>query len=53
MRLAAAVCEKRKLSAEVSLLFASAPVGELVLADCSQLDSPAMCKLLEACTGPK
>jgi DNA repair protein RAD7 len=46
-QLAAAVCAKRKLSSEVALLFGQDTPTELVIPDCTQLDSKAMSRLLQ------
>lgn len=49
VKLAAAVCQQRRLSPEVGRLFAACAPGEIVLGDCTQLDVPAMTELLQAC----
>ena len=48
-KLAAAVCEKRKLSAEVARLFVEGGPGEVDLPDCTQLDEADMASLMGEC----
>lgn len=46
-QIAAAVCAQRRMSPGVAQLFGNDWTSELVLPDCTQLDSPAMMQLLQ------
>lgn len=52
VRLAKAVCTKRKLNATVAALFAEGAPGEVVLPECTQLAEADMASLMRGCSTP-
>ena len=52
VRLAKAVCVRRKLNPAAAMLFAEAGPGEVVLHECSQLAEADMASLLRSCATP-
>lgn len=53
VRLAAAVCAKRRLSPEVVRLFTEGGPTEVVLPECTRLDPPCLAAALKDCATPR
>lgn len=53
VRLAAAVAEKRRMSADAARLFTEGGPGEVVIADCTQLEPAGLATALQDCATPR